>query len=162
MCKAGKDYDYMQRADIERRRWGNKDILRLTGWVFLFFFCFTFVSLVTLGQSGPKERGRGGAKDPLPKRAVAAGRRGVGGPGDKSPRGCTPAHLLSTWGPLCHGLFGSCRSPTFVSFSRIIITDDAEYMCLHAESRTGISRFSLMSRSRGKTEGGGRWGRQSG
>ena len=53
-------------------------------------------------------------------------------------------------------------SPDFVSFSRIIITDDAEYMCLHAESRTGISRVSLMSRSREKTEGGGRWGRQSG
>ena len=49
MCKAGKGYYHMQKADIERRRWGNKDILRLTGWVFLFFFCFTFVSLVTLG-----------------------------------------------------------------------------------------------------------------
>ena len=42
MCKAGKGYYYMQKADIERRRWVKKDILRLTGWVFLFFFCFTF------------------------------------------------------------------------------------------------------------------------
>ena len=80
----------MQKADIERRRWGKKDVLQLTDLA-VFFLVFSY----------------------------------------------------SSW--LC------VLSPDFVSFSRIIITDDAEYMCLHVESRTGIStsRFSLMSRSRG-------------
>ena len=34
-----KNY-YMQKADIERRRRGNKDILQLTDWVVFFFLFF--------------------------------------------------------------------------------------------------------------------------
>ena len=48
MCRAGKNYDYMQKADIERRRRGKKDILRLTDWA-VFFLVFSYSSLLCFG-----------------------------------------------------------------------------------------------------------------
>ena len=47
MCRSGKNYDYMQRADIERRRWGKKDILRLTGYRLGFLILLRFFGLFT-------------------------------------------------------------------------------------------------------------------
>ena len=47
MCKAGKGYYYMQKADIERRRWGKKDILRLTGYRLGFLILLRFFGLFT-------------------------------------------------------------------------------------------------------------------
>ena len=48
--------------------WGKKDILRLTGWVFLFFFCFTFC--VSCHTGCLKHWGKAGAYPLVPASVV--------------------------------------------------------------------------------------------
>ena len=52
VCRAGKNYYYMQKADIERRRRGKKDILRLTDWAVFFWFSWFFTFHLICAHDG--------------------------------------------------------------------------------------------------------------